>query len=122
MGLSAGCCSKNTRDKSNKLSSAKKPQKIKRHKNRSTLISTDTFYNGKYGRETLKLHRKLYGHTQPSVFDTIDYINSLLEQTNSYWTEQVAFNFNGEVQAKIKNRPHWQELSNQKNAVNERTS
>ena len=61
MGLNASCCSKqNTlKNKSSKNNSGvKKPQgklkMSKKSKSRETHLSNDT-YDGKYGRETLKL-------------------------------------------------------------------
>ena len=65
--------------------------------------------------------QKVYGNDQPSIFETLEFINSLLVKSNTSWSEAVARDFNSEVQNKIENKAYWAQLSNHKSALNETT-
>ena len=49
--------------------------------------------------ETISMTNELYGigKDRPQVFDTIQFINELLEKSNSAWTEHVHSRFNSEI-------------------------
>jgi hypothetical protein len=73
--------------------------------------------------ETMNLTYAYYGNgkDRPIVFDTIAFINTLLEGTDPSWSEPVLQSFNSEVQRKMQDRQYWDRLSSCKEALDDDT-
>jgi len=62
---------------------------------------------------------KVYGNDRPPIFETIGYINTLLETSNAPWTERVHGSFNSEIKRKMHDKNYWLSCSRDKEKLNE---
>ena len=57
------------------------------------------------------MQNTLYGQDRPPIFETINYINTLIENSRQSWTGEVSRSFNGSIQKKMKDKEYWKGLT-----------
>ena len=57
------------------------------------------------------MSNKYYPSERPPVFETIKYINNLIENSNQSWTDEVSGSFNNYIQGKMGDKDLWKRLS-----------
>jgi hypothetical protein len=72
-------------------------------------------------RQTLEMQNNVYGPDRPQIFDTINYINTLIENSRQSWTAEVSKSFNGSIQKKIKDKEYWRGLTYEHQKLNDLT-
>ena len=67
------------------------------------------------------MSKTIYGKDRPSIFETIGYINTLLEKSNTTWSERVHGSFNSEIKRKMHDKKYWEQLEDDKDRLDEQT-
>lgn len=71
--------------------------------------------------EMVRLTQATYGTSVPSVFESIEMINKLLEKSNTKWSNEVHSSFNSSVRQKMHDKSYWDKHSGCKENLDEET-